>query len=286
MKAWTSCALRSRKVIILGALTGLLSTIGVVAAPGTSAISGTFLPIVVGNGCSLTSGFSVSGSSVCGVIYLPSAGSSITYTPVTATESGSSWPYSNQGICRRYRRPVRDRHRHHCAGKHFTPPFVYAQSAGSQPVTVTIPPSGTLTVSVAPGTAALAESGSTATGMLPDATVTDTRNTYPGWSASAQVSVFTGSGTAAGSTIPGDDLGWVPLAVDPLVGGATLGPAVAPGTSPGGLGDVPAVLAEASPGSGFGTNTLGADLTLDKPSTAVAGPYAALLTITYMEAGP
>jgi hypothetical protein len=525
MKALRSCRIRSRQVIIASAVAGVLGIMYVGAAPSASAISGTFLPIVISNGCSLTSGFTVSGSSVCGVnaqttgqryIYLPSAGSSITYsftvpsggsetltygipaggylnnvnatvsvdggaaetvgvneggfgssttsdlpiwnsealgpgahtwtitstgdavnvyglwvgssslipiagTLLTAPESGSSWTYSDQGICSGSEDctivgigvntsdislpngggfsgqvSTEDYDYDSCQAQaalssvmavlptellqgcfdaqvgstalgdlqgvvnivvsvvtnpppadscglpphidpilpdepidiwtdtgvllatgdvvdapaseqndpcgttalatfngipasdlQFTPLFVYlAQSAGSEPVTVAIPPSGALTVSVAPGTAALTQSGSTATGNLPDVTVSDTRNTYPGWSVSAQVSAFTGSGTAAGSTISGDQLGWVPVAAGPLVGGATLGPAVAPGTSPGGLGDTSAVLAEASPGFGFGTNTLGADLTLDIPAAALAGPYTASLTITYIETGP
>jgi hypothetical protein len=151
---------------------------------------------------------------------------------------------------------------------------------------VTLPSSGALAVSVAAGTATLSEQTTTATGTLNAVTVADTRNTYPGWSVSAQESAFTGAGTAAGSTIPGDQLGWAPTAVNPLVGGATLGPAVAPGTSPNGLGDAAQVLASAAPGLGFGTNTLSASLTLDIPNGTRAGPYSGNLTITYLETGP
>jgi hypothetical protein len=125
----------------------------------------------------------------------------------------------------------------------------------------------------------------TATGLLTDATVTDTRNTLPGWSVLGQESVFTGSGTATGFSIPADDLGWVPIAIDPLTGGATLGPPVAPGTSPGGLGDTAAVLAEAAAGSGLGVNTLSADLTLNIPAGTRAGQYTGSFTITYLEVG-
>ncbi len=164
------------------------------------------------------------------------------------------------------------------------------QTGGTEPISVTIPPSGALTVTVAPGAVNLAVSATggtlTATGVLTDVTVTDTRNTYPGWAVSGQESAFTGSGPAVGATVPADSLGWVPVAVGPLTGGATLGPAVAPGTSPGGLGDTPAVLAQAAAGSGFGTNTVSADLTLDIPGGTLAGVYAGELTITYLEAGP
>jgi hypothetical protein len=96
---------------------------------------------------------------------------------------------------------------------------------------------------------------------------------------------FTGSGTAAGATIAGDELGWTPTAVGTLVGGATLGPAVAPGTSPG-LGDAAQVLVSAAPGSGTGTNVVDAALTLDIPASALAGPYTGDLTVTYLSAGP
>jgi hypothetical protein len=163
-----------------------------------------------------------------------------------------------------------------------------SQPVATVPITVTLPPAGALTVTIAPGTVDLAVSASgtlTATGLLTDATVTDTRNTLPGWSVLGQESVFTGSGTATGFSIPADDLGWVPIAIDPLTGGATLGPPVAPGTSPGGLGDTAAVLAEAAAGSGLGVNTLSADLTLDIPAGTRAGQYTGSFTITYLEVG-
>ena len=161
-----------------------------------------------------------------------------------------------------------------------------ALAAGTVPVTVAVPASGAFTVTVTPGTVNLGEQVGNplvATGLLQPVTVADTRNTYPGWSVSGQESVFTGSGTAAGSVIPGDQLGWVPTGT--VADGATLGPTVAAGTSPG-LGDTPQVLAEATPGNGVGTSTLGANLTLDIPGPALAGPYSGSLTITFVESGP
>jgi hypothetical protein len=161
------------------------------------------------------------------------------------------------------------------------------QIAGNVPVTTTVPPTGALIVTVATGPADLTEQGTTApftaTGMLPTITITDTRNTYPGWSVSAQETAFTGSGAAAGSTISGDQLGWAPNGTP--AGGATIGPPVPPGISQG-LGDNPQVLAFATPGSGLGTSTLSASLTLDIPDTASAGSYIGSLTITYLETGP
>ena len=169
------------------------------------------------------------------------------------------------------------------------------QQAGSvgatgSPVTVsfTIPPSGSLSVSVTPSTVSLTlnTAGTQATGTLGNVTVTDSRNSYPGWSVSGQEAAFAGSGTAAGQSIAGDQLGWSPAAVGTLGTGVTLGPLIAPGTSPGGLGDTGGVLFSATPGNGFGTNEANAALTLDIPTGQVAGAYAGSLTITYLSTGP
>jgi hypothetical protein len=53
-----------------------------------------------------------------------------------------------------------------------------------------------------------------------------------------------------------------------------------------GLGTTAAVLALAHAGSGFGTSTLGADLTLAIPVTARAGDYAGALTVSAVTALP
>jgi len=154
-------------------------------------------------------------------------------------------------------------------------------TAGSVLIGVTVPPSGALTVTVIPGALTLAEQGTlpvTATGILNTVIVDDSRNTYPGWSVSGQQSAFTGSG----GTIAGDELGWVPTAITPLVAGAALGPPVAPGTSPNGLGDTAQVLASAPAGQGFGTNRLSASLTLEIPNLTPAGSYTGSLSITYL----
>ena len=159
-------------------------------------------------------------------------------------------------------------------------------AAGSEPVTTSIPQEGAFILTVAPGTVNLTVSGSdsTATGTLQDVTVTDTRNYYPGWSVSGQTSSFAGSGTAAGSTFSGNQLGWVPIAVGTLVDGATLGGTVAP-VSPG-LGTTAATLASAPANCGFGTNVMSANLTLDIPPLAAAGPYGSTMTITAVTTGP
>jgi len=156
-------------------------------------------------------------------------------------------------------------------------------NTGAEPLAVTIPTSGTFTLTVPTATVTLTVSGATATGALNTITVSDTRNTYPGWSVSGQTSAFSGPGTAS---IPGDNLGWVPTDTS-LATGAILGGTVTPGTAPpNGLADTAAVLASAVPGGGVGTSGLGANLTLDIPSSAVAGAYSATLTITALTTGP
>ena len=159
-----------------------------------------------------------------------------------------------------------------------------ATQNGSVPITVGVPQSGAFTVTVAPGTVTLAVSGLVATGTLQDVTVADTRNYYPGWSVTGQDSGFTGSGAAAGAAIAGDQLGWTPMAVGSLQGGATLGGTVAP-ASPG-LGSTAATLASAEAGDGYGTNVLTASVTLAIPPSAAPGPYSGALTVTYVEAAP
>ena len=151
---------------------------------------------------------------------------------------------------------------------------------------MTIGQTGTLTVTVAPGTVTLTPGTppTSATGTLQNVTVSDTRNFFPGWSVSGQESDFTGSGTAAGHSISGNQLGWVPTSVGPLVGGAILGGTVAPAAP--GLGTTAAVLAQAHSGSGFGTNVLSANLTLAIPDGTPAGAYAGSLTITYLVSNP
>jgi hypothetical protein len=159
-----------------------------------------------------------------------------------------------------------------------------APNTGTVPITVTVPPSGVFTFTVAPGTVNLAVSGSpaTGTGVLNAVTVSDSRNTFPGWSVSGQESNFTGSGTAGGSTISGNQLGWTPTGTP--AGAAVLGPAVAPAAP--GLGTTAAILASASAGNGFGTSNLSANLLLDIPASAAAGAYSSTLTLTAVTSAP
>ena len=158
---------------------------------------------------------------------------------------------------------------------------VSANVAGVELISVTVPRTGAFTVSIQGGPVQLTPSGSTATGRLPNVTVTDTRNYVPGWSLSGQASRFTYSRT--GKSVSGDQLGWVPEVVGSLHDGAKLGRAVAPARP--GLGAAPATLAYAPAGCGFGTDVLSANLTLDIPRTS-GGHYNGTVTITYVESLP
>ena len=153
------------------------------------------------------------------------------------------------------------------------------------PISVTITQSGTLSVSVVNTAVPLSlnSAGTVATGTLGNVTVNDSRNSYPGWSVSGQEANFAGPGTAS---IPGDQLGWMPAFVGSAVDGAVLGPTIAAGTSPGGLGDTGGVLISATPGNGFGINVANAALTLDIPNGQIPGSYAGSLTVTYLSVGP
>jgi hypothetical protein len=160
-------------------------------------------------------------------------------------------------------------------------------NSGQIPLAVTVPATGTFTLTVdTTDTVTLAVSGNNATAATTPITVSDTRNTFPGWSVSGQSSDFTGSGTAAGASIPGDQLGWMPTSTGTLPQGVTLGGTVTP-AGPG-LGTTPAVLASVPAGlnNGYGTTTLGANLTLAIPVPQAAGPYAGGLSITSVSSNP
>jgi hypothetical protein len=174
---------------------------------------------------------------------------------------------------------------------------VYLDSAGGYtepatlagallPRTASAPQPGAFTVTIHPGTVDMTVSGSAATGALQDITVTDTRSSAPGWEVSGQVSAFAGTGTAAGWTIPGSQLGWTPTVVGALEGSAVLGGTVAPGKPGLGVGTAAATLAVAPRGCGSGTNVLSANLTLEIPLGTVPGSYEGAMTITYVDAGP
>lgn len=161
-------------------------------------------------------------------------------------------------------------------------------NSGTIPLAVSVPATGTFTLTVdTTDTVTLTVSGSNATAATTPIVVSDTRNTFPGWSVSGQDSNWTGSGTAAGATISGNQLGWTPTSsTSPLTQGVTLGGVVTP-ASPG-LGTTPAILASvhAGIGNGFGTTTLAANLNLLIPTPQAAGPYTSGLNITSVSTNP
>lgn len=125
-----------------------------------------------------------------------------------------------------------------------------APASGTIPLATTVPAAGAFTLTIdATDTVTLAVSGSSATAATTPVVVSDTRNTYPGWSVSGQAADFTGSGSAASTSIPGNQLGWAPTGAS-LPADVTLGGVVSPAAP--GLGTTAAVLASAPAGGGFG----------------------------------
>lgn len=182
-------------------------------------------------------------------------------------------------------------------------------NSGAIPLAVVVPTSGSFTVTIPTTTwvvLAVNAAGTSAAAPTGAIVVTDTRNTYPGWSVSGQSTQFSGTipatptGFPAYSTpaadhatqhIAADQLGWAPTNAGTLPQGVTLGSAVTAGTTTTGLGDVAQVLASVHAGTGNGFTgttglTLGANLTLAIPAGTEAGPYAGLLNITSVNALP
>jgi hypothetical protein len=172
------------------------------------------------------------------------------------------------------------------------------QFGGQLHLATTVPASGAFSITVdTTDIFNLTVSGSTATdgpgGTSPNAVVVvDQRNNYPGWSVSGQAGPWTGTAgsSAAGGTIPADNLGFAPT-VTGGSGGDHAGPAVTAGTSPNGLGDGANVWAFAHAGlqggvNGFGTSNLNAVFTLNIPASAPAGPYTSSFSVTGVNTNP
>jgi phosphate ABC transporter phosphate-binding protein len=161
---------------------------------------------------------------------------------------------------------------------------VVALPSAPEVLTVTNPPSGTFTFTASTtSTITMAVSGNTATGAMNPVTIDETRNTFPGWSVIGQSSDFTNPTSTPPGDIPGNQLGWAPNDTA-LAPGAVLGPVVPPAAP--GLGTFAATLADAVPGTGFGTSTLGANLTFAIPPLVPSGAYTGVLTLTADPAGP
>jgi ABC-type phosphate transport system substrate-binding protein len=151
-------------------------------------------------------------------------------------------------------------------------------------LTVTVPVAGSFSLTVnSAGPVIMTVSGSNATGALIPVVVSDTRNTFPGWSVTGQAGDFTSPASHPVGTIPGSQLGWAPTGTS-LAQGAVLGGPVAPGAP--GLGVTGAILAAATAGGGAGISTLGASLTLIIPPDTPSGRYAGALTLTAVTAAP
>jgi hypothetical protein len=157
--------------------------------------------------------------------------------------------------------------------------------SGTIPLTTTVGTTGAFTLTVNTTTTVTVPPDGTTAPTTP-IVVSDTRNTYPGWSVSGQDSNWTGTGGAAGASFSGNQLGWVPTNTGTLPQGVTLGPTVPPANP--GLGTTPAVLASvhAGLGNGVGTSTLGANLSLLIPTGQAAGSYNSGLTITATDTNP
>jgi len=162
-------------------------------------------------------------------------------------------------------------------------------NSASELITVSVAPSGSFTFTgTTNATAALTQSGTSATGSMVPVSVTDTRtglapnpsvpslvsgyNGFPGWSVVGQATDFTAPLSHPAGDIPVANFNWTPSTTTP--GDFTLG-----GATSGGLGTAQS-LAAAAAGHGNGSFTFGASLTLVIPATAPAGAYSSTLTLT------
>ncbi len=184
-------------------------------------------------------------------------------------------------------------------------------ATGTIPLAVTVPLSGTFTLSVNSTTwvvLSVNSAGTTGTAATTPVVVTDTYNSYPGWSVTGEATQWHGvtnpsaetpSGYPAATDIPADhgsqhiaadQLGWAPTNTGTLPTGVTLGSPITAGTTGTGLGDAFQPLATGAPGigsfTGAGGVTLGANLTLAIPAGQEEGPYAAFLNIDAMSGTP
>jgi hypothetical protein len=169
----------------------------------------------------------------------------------------------------------------------------FTGGTASQTISTTVE-SGALTISVAntdavvlPAPALAADASKLTTGgNLHALTVTDTRAGNLGWNVSGQVSDFSDGNS---HSINAANLGWAPKVDDKspsqtVNAGPQVNPAdaIAPGAAaPAGVGLASSrTLASAASGAGMGTAHVSASVSLQAPTTTVAGTYSATLTIT------
>lgn len=163
----------------------------------------------------------------------------------------------------------------------------FTGSTASETITTTVV-SGSLVISVPDSqvtlpSPALDSAGDlfTTTGTLKPVTVTDTRAGNPGWTVSGQVGDFSDGQNHA---ISGENLGWAPNVVDNSTAQTvTVGAPVqaANGVSAGDNGTAGLKQSRTlATGTGLGTTHLSAGLTLNVPTSTVAGTYTATLTLT------
>lgn len=169
----------------------------------------------------------------------------------------------------------------------------FTGGTASQTISTTVA-SGALTISVAstdpvvlPAPALAADASKlTTAGTLNSLTVTDTRAGNLGWNVAGQVSDFS---DGSSHSINAANLGWTPKVLDKspsqaVTAGDKVAPAdaIAPGAAaPTGLGLASSrTLATAAAGAGVGTAHVNASVSLQAPTTTVAGTYSATLTVT------
>lgn len=173
----------------------------------------------------------------------------------------------------------------------------FAGAQASETIETTINP-GTLAISVADTSTVVLPSPQlnadatylVTTGALHQVTVADTRSGNPGWVVSGQVTDFHNTTGPNTTPINGYNLGWAPAVNDhnpgqTIVPGAVVLPAAPATVVDLAAGDVHGLkvsrtLASAAAGAGTGTAHLGAALTLNVPTTVIAGTYDATLTLT------
>ncbi len=268
-----------------------------VTVPQTPTTTSLSAPASIGQFSPATFNVTTSPNTTSGPVTLTENGATIGNGTVTNGVGTVTATFSTQGS--------------HTVVANFTPSDTTFGASSSQPVTVTVGAStgvstsetiettvaaGSLTISVAnnptvvlPTPTLDANAGLlTTTGPINPVTVTDTRAGAPGFTVSGIVTDFA-DGAATPDIINGYNLGWSPFIVDNPAGmHITAGPTVnpAPGVAPGAtptdttLGLKSLRTLATDPAGGLGTTHLGATLTLDAPTSTVAGTYDATLTLT------